>query len=411
MLGRSKPKSSSLEPVADFNYSIQVNRLFMKSIGAWPFSLCETTMEKIGQIVLAMTSCFLLLFMFIPCTLCIILAKIDLKAKIAMVGPDSFILMGVCKQFALLTKSKSISECIRDIRADWDYIAMDSKKNREIMSTTAKFGRWLSTVSAIFMFSAGLFFTTITPIFAGKTEIIDNETVRSLAVPVYREILDPRSTPYFEIVLLTEAVGCNAIYSFTVSVYSMAAIFVMHTCGQFQILMLKMDDLADGKESKLANNTYQGRLGEIVKLHVRILSFIARIEELLNGICLVDVIGCTLNVCFLGFYLITEWENSEAIGTIMYGLLMTSFTFNIFILCYIGDLLADQCVEIGTKAYMIEWYRIHPNKGALGLMLMMTKSNSTLKLTAGKFFSLSLDTFGAVMRTSMAYLNLLRTFF
>ena len=47
---------------------------------------------------------------------------------------------------------------------------------------------------------------------------------------------------------------------------------------------------------------------------------------------------------------------------------------------------------------MIDWYRIEPNKGALGLILMMTKSNFTLKLTAGKFFNLSLDTFGVVSR-------------
>lgn len=34
-------------------------------------------------------------------------------------------------------------------------------------------------------------------------------------------------------------------------------------------------------------------------------SFITRTEELLNEICLVDVVGCTLNICFLGFNMMT----------------------------------------------------------------------------------------------------------
>lgn len=34
----------------------------------------------------------------------------------------------------------------------------------------------------------------------------------------------------------------------------------------------------------------------------RIFSFISLIEELLHEISLVEVVGCTLNICFLGYY-------------------------------------------------------------------------------------------------------------
>jgi len=46
---------------------------------------------------------------------------------------------------------------------------------------------------------------------------------------------------------------------------------------------------------------------------------------------------------------------------------------------------------------MIDWYRI-PNKGALGLTLIMAMSNATIKLTAGKFMDLSLTSFCSVSR-------------
>ncbi|XP_036146795.1 uncharacterized protein LOC105835747 [Monomorium pharaonis] len=396
MLGYSKSKS--IEPATSgWNYSIQLNRWFMKPIGAWPLTLCETTLEKISCVILTMISCFLICFLLIPCTLCTILVDTDLDTKIRMIGPLSFILMAAVKQYILINRSESISECFQHVRADWSHVALSHEKDREIMVNNAKFGRWLSSVSAIFMYSAGIFFTTVMPICARRTEIIDNETVRSLSFPIYRGLFDPRTTPSFEIAQFMQALAGYVIYTITIGVCSLAAILVMHACGQFRILMLKMEDLADGKERKSANSTHEGRLGDIVKHHIRILSFITRTEKLLNEICLVDVVGCTLNICFLGFNMMTEWENRETLGTMTFCSLLISFTFNIFILCYIGELLAEQCIQIGMKSYMIDWYRI-PNKGALGLTLVMAMSNATIKLTAGKFMDLSLASFCSVSK-------------
>ncbi|KAL6259092.1 hypothetical protein P5V15_009014 [Pogonomyrmex californicus] len=270
MLDRSKSKS--IEATMDgWNYSIQLNRWFLKPIGAWPLTLCETTAEKLGCVILTIISCFLICFLAIPCTLCTILVDADLDTKVRMIGPVSFILRAAVKQYILISRSKNISECIREIRMDWDRVALNYVKDREIMLDKAKFGRWLSSISALFMYSAGIFFTTVMPICAKRTEIIDNETVRSLSFPIYRGLFDPRNTPSFEIAQFMQAVAGYVIYTITVSVCSLAALFAMHACGQFRILMLKMEDFADGKERKSANAMHEGRLGDIVKCHIKIL--------------------------------------------------------------------------------------------------------------------------------------------
>lgn len=46
-------------------------------------------------------------------------------------------------------------------------------------------------------------------------------------------------------------------------------------------------------------------------------------------------------------------------------------------------------------AYMTEWYRLH-YKTALDLILIISRSNAVIKLTAGKMIQLSLATFGDV---------------
>jgi len=44
---------------------------------------------------------------------------------------------------------------------------------------------------------------------------------------------------------------------------------------------------------------------------------------------------------------------------------------------------------------MTDWYNLH-HKTALGLVLIIARSNTVIKITAGKLFQLSIATFGDV---------------
>ncbi|XP_017795948.1 PREDICTED: odorant receptor 67a-like [Habropoda laboriosa] len=394
----------------DWMYSVQMNRWFLKPIGVWPLSLCVTTLEKISSVVLALISCFLIGFLLVPCALCTVLDKTgDLDTKIKMIGPLSFCMMAAIKYYILISRGGKIGQCVKDIRADWSLtLSHSQEEEREIMRDSARIGRSLAIFCAGFMYSGGFFYTTVMPLCTVRTEIIDNETVRSQAFPIYRGLLDPRTSPSFEIVQFMQCLAAFVIYSVTVGACSLAAVFVMHVCGQFRILVTKLDKLVDGVKGRKGLSTHEQRLGDIIEHHLKILGFISQIEGLLNEICFVEVIGCTLNICFLGYYLLTEWEQSETIGTITYCTLLVSFTFNVFILCYIGEILSEQCLKVGLSTYMIDWYRL-PGKTAQGLILIFAVSNSSIKLTAGKIIDLSLSSFCSVLKSAFAYLSLLRT--
>jgi len=104
--------------------------------------------------ILSVISCLLICFLFIPCTLCTILVDTDLDTKIRMIGPVSFFLMAAMKQYILIIRSENIDECIRHIRVNWSRVALNHEKDREIMVNNTKFGRWLFSISAIFMYSS-----------------------------------------------------------------------------------------------------------------------------------------------------------------------------------------------------------------------------------------------------------------
>ncbi|XP_046835676.1 uncharacterized protein LOC124431618 [Vespa crabro] len=413
----------------DWSYSIQLNRWFLKPIGAWPLSLSVTFIEKVISICLMTISSFLIGFLLVPCALCTFLDREgDLDAKIKMIGPLSFCVMAAVKYYILTSRGKAIAKCIQRICVDWER-ASYYYKDRKIVLENAEFGRFLVISCAIFMYGGGFFYCTVMPLCAIRTEIIDNKTIRAPSFPIYRKLIDPRTTPYIEIVQFLQSLAGYVIYSVTISACSLAAVFVMHACGQLQILMSKLDDLVVGERQTNDLDSSDKRMRDIVKYHLRIFDFISWIEELFNEICFVELVGCTLNICFLGYYLMMEWERNETVGTLTYCTLLVSFIFNIFILCYIGELLAEQCKNVGKTSYMMDWYRL-PKKKALDLTLVIAISNAPLKLTAGKLFELSLASFCSVsnikhsmffhfsfiviltfqvIKSASGYLNLLRT--
>ncbi|XP_011058365.1 PREDICTED: uncharacterized protein LOC105148362 [Acromyrmex echinatior] len=102
-----------------------------------------------------------------------------------------------------------------------------------------------------------------------------------------------------------------------------------------------------------------------------------------------------------------EWDNDFAIY-LTYIVLLMNFTFNLFVFCYIGELVAEQCKRVSEISYMIDWHHL-PGRKALAIILMIAMSNSSVKLTAGNIIELSMSSFGDVIKTSVGYLNMLRT--
>ncbi|XP_043517145.1 uncharacterized protein LOC122532440 [Frieseomelitta varia] len=88
-------------------------------------------------------------------------------------------------------------------------------------------------------------------------------------------------------------------------------------------------------------------------------------------------------------------------------MLLISLTFNMFLLCYIGDLLIEKSTNVGMSCCTIDWYRL-PVKTIQDLILIIAVSNNPVKISAGGIVCLSLSTFGSVLKTSFAYLNFIR---
>lgn len=254
----------------DSEYSIQLNRWFLKPIGAWPGTGAPTSIvSKLLLRSLQLICHSLIAFTVIPCVLYIFFEP-NVYLKLKAFGPMIHWLMGGANYCSLLMRGYKIRKCVDHIRADWQMV--ERMSDREVMLRNAKFGRFMSTFCVLFMQGGVCSYSLITVLTPLLVQI-GNVTIktRQLPCPFYTDLLDTRYSPANEIVLSLQLLSTIIVNSVTVSTCSLAAVFAMHACGQLNILMIKLDELIDGTENEF--KTARQKLGAIVEHHLRVLRY------------------------------------------------------------------------------------------------------------------------------------------
>ncbi|XP_058805714.1 odorant receptor 4-like [Phymastichus coffea] len=379
----------------DFDYAMQFTRVLLLPLGLWPAN-CRVYQRFVRPAAIAICL-FVMLFVIIPMCLFIAFVTKDLKIRLKLFGPLGFSLMSLFKYVMVIYHKGKVAECIRSMWLNWRSVR--DVTERKIMMDNVRTGRLLIVACGFFMYGGGMPYVAVLPLTSRPT-LRGNLTLRPLAYPSYFVIFDPQVRPIYDFVFGLHCVCGLVRYTVTCGIYSIAILSVMHICSQITITHNMLNKLVENFDYRL--------LGDIVSRHRHLLKLASRLEEIFNVICLFEVIGSTCIICFLGYYLITEYENREMMALITYFLLFLSFVFNIFILCYIGEILTEQCQSIGIAAYMTDWHRL-PQREAKNIVLLIIRTQRPVYLTAGKLSKLSILSFSTIIKASASYLHILRT--
>ncbi|XP_018312501.1 LOW QUALITY PROTEIN: uncharacterized protein [Mycetomoellerius zeteki] len=386
----------------DIRYVFKLNNWIMGSLGIWPIAI-RGIGKHMSKIVIVIFN-FALSFAIVPCALHIIYDQKDLDVRLRLGGLVAFCLTAMIKYCIFVIRRPTIYRCIEYVKNDWWQVTY--KSDRELMLKYATTGRNLTIIGVCFMYTAGIIYHLILPFCVEHK--INNQTFRPLVYPTYSKFSQSQISPIYEIVYVAHCMCGYTIYAVTVGACGLAALFVTHACGQIQILMSRLEDLLAGKRFKRSPNNVHYQIAAIVRNHVKIIKFGAKVEEILQEVCLVEFTSSICTICLLEYYCIVDWTADDKVSFTTFSLLLVSFCFNIYILCYIGELFMEKSTQIGSICYMIDWYQLSP-KSARGLILIIAMSSHPIKLTAGRMIDLSLKSFRSVLQTSLAYLSLLRT--
>ncbi|EFN78623.1 hypothetical protein EAI_17421 [Harpegnathos saltator] len=264
---RSSGKITADVPRRNNNYSLQINRWFLRPIGAWPelptSSATERTLSKILRLI-----CHILIALtVVPSILYILFEEKDFRLKLKAVGPTSHWLMGGINYCSLLYQKKQIRRSIEHMETDWRMVKRE--RDRELMLRNAKVGRAIASLCALIM-QGGIFSYNVARGTSPILVVIGNETVAigRLPCPSFNKIVDTRFSPVYEVVLTLQCLSTIVVNNTTVGACGLAAVFAMHACGQLSVVMSRLEEL-DGEKDEC--HIVQRKLANLVERHLRAL--------------------------------------------------------------------------------------------------------------------------------------------
>nr|UEN71207.1 olfactory receptor 24 [Gregopimpla kuwanae] len=393
---------------SDIETTIQYSRWFLQFLGVW--AMVSRTSSQFDKTISKFFVVAYLIFMaypLLPTLMDTFLRQTITIVKIIRIGPVGAILTSIFKYLYIVLRCKSIKLSLEQIEYDW--MQVDNENEREIMTRNAKLGRGLTVISCVFMYIGAVFYQILMPIMKGNTINARNETVKPMVYPGFDMFFDLQNNRTYEIVFGTNAAAAFIRYTVTIASCNLAAVFVCHACGQIQVLMSRLERLFDEIDDEKENSEeLQERISSVIHCHVRVLRLSTRIDHIMREICLIEVLNATFLIILIEYSAVTGLANSEIVTIITFGVLLFSYSFNIFILCYIGELLQEQCYEVGTSTYLIDWYKL-PGKTGLAIVMILAMASYPRKITAGGMIDLSIANFGAIIKTTVVYSNMIRT--
>ncbi|XP_036146800.1 odorant receptor 13a [Monomorium pharaonis] len=376
----------------DIIYITRLTRHVLSLLGVWPsYNKRRSIGEKVWKYFLISISYILLYSVLIPGGFFWLIEKRP-RVRVQTIPLLFYGIMASGKYGNLIFREKSITRCLRHIEED--YRVVSSMEARDRMIESAKIGRRLVTLCAVFMYGSGLSFRSILPFAKGKIVTAQNITIKPLPCPAYFFSFDIQVSPAYELIFAMQFLSGIVTYSITIALCGLAGVFVMHACGQLQILVDLMKNLVE--EQWQEKREVDKKLAKMVEHQIRIRSFLQMVEHTLQQACLIELMGCTA----------IEWENSNSIAMCSYVITLTSLMINMFMFCYTGEQLSVQAERVASTSCELEWYRL-PDKKARGIVLVIIMSNMPTKVTAGKIMDLSFKTYGDVVKTAVTYFNML----
>ncbi|KAF7410510.1 hypothetical protein HZH68_004891 [Vespula germanica] len=386
------------------DYAIGWNRFNLSVLGVWPEPSKTTLRWRLTSASIFWTSTTVtFLFICAPQTTDLILHSTTLDEAIENLSINIPIVISLVKQLVLRYHGEALRLLLVEIVNDWTQTLPEPE--RLTMLKNAKMSRRLcffcSTLAYIMMvafISLQIYLNT-----ANASEVDLGGLLHPATFPY-----DTKKSPYFEITWIGQFMGTVL----TIISYScfdtFFATFVLHLCGQLSVLQLNLKELAETAKRDVA--LFQNRLGFIVNRHNELYRFAIIIENCFNLMLLGQTLISTIMFCLTGYRLITSMGSHEEdvpiVGKAFFIIHVIYTMLHLYIYCYVGETLLVESTGIAFSAYDCEWYNLPPKK-AMCLMIVICRARIAFQITIGKFSPLSLELFGAIMKTSAGYLSVL----
>ncbi|XP_046610956.1 odorant receptor 13a-like isoform X1 [Neodiprion virginianus] len=318
--------------------------------------------------------------------------------------------MVIVKLIIMHIHRDSMVSCVNLVVADWDRI-----QSAEARRTMKRHRSWSKAVflaaMALLYVSYALYIVLAVTVTATSNCSGSNANGSCKMLPIRANyVVNTDLSPLYEIVVVLQSVQgmitCTANYGVDTFMFFLT----MHVCGQLEILQINLRRFvsADAPRPNILDaRIFRKKIRILSERHCELVDFSLHIEETLNVIILGLLLFSSVLICLIGFRFILSVENGDLFGAGKYISYLTAILGQLFLYCFAGDYLQSQSLGLASAAYETHWYNLPPDI-ARDLLFAMIRAKNPLRISAGKFFFMTLESFKVILKTSASYLSLLR---
>ncbi|XP_076666182.1 odorant receptor 13a isoform X2 [Andrena cerasifolii] len=203
-------------------------------------------------------------------------------------------------------------------------------------------------------------------------------------------------SPIFECLYLFNVTAGGFGGSMIAGATSFNLVVIMHGSAKFAVLRKRLEALNGGDPDSTS------AMVDCVIRHQEAIEYADALERIINVLALGQFVISTGLICFAGFQITSMMEDK---GRLMkYSTFLNSAVLELFMFSFSGNGLIDESAAVGQSAYSSGWIGSRFNQN---LRIMMMRSRVPSTITAAKFYSMSLESFSAVLSTSFSYFTVL----
>ncbi|CAL1679071.1 unnamed protein product [Lasius platythorax] len=275
--------------------------------------------------------------------------------------------------------------------------------NKEDNDIQMKFDRLIRSYSIKYTSLASISATG--SIIGGMLNILEGQLAYRTWVPY-----DYTSPLLFSITSIQECV--TIIFASIVNVATETTIlgFCLQICAQFEILEHRLQRMAKEKKKETfrislndaSNET--GKLSEHILHHLCIIRLAKMFNNVFSQVFFIQFFISLMVLCLTLYHLSSHMTFADIAPLIVY----TFFLFlQIFIYCWAGNEVMLKSTGLSETVYQIDWI-LMPINERKDLLMIMKRSTRPIIFTSSFLVTLSLESYGSLLKASYSAFNLLQ---
>nr|XP_050859075.1 odorant receptor 56a-like [Vespula vulgaris] len=146
---------------------------------------------------------------------------------------------------------------------------------------------------------------------------------------------------------------------------------------------------------------------QYIQHHQRLVTMIDDLNDLFNSSMLVQMFSSTSMICLTGFQAIVV--SGQDSNFWKYSIYLGAAVSQLLYICWIGNEMITHSSSLAEAQWLSQWHDQPFDRTANLLIFSSMFSQKPLRLKAGKFYTLSLETFIAIMKGSYSFFALLNS--